>query len=618
MRHVVSEETKEPEEESSTVSVNFTSDAPQLNPELKSALLKALSDLENEDDDLEESEEEKVVERARASAITIVTHDLNSNSNNSHPEDDIIKENAQFVLFQKSEPIQGTSITSLETTPIDPVKDAEHIITSASNSFIMDVTSRRNEVRSLTEDSKEIDQKRAGVNINAISNEESTKPSKITVVEKFSFGKAANVKPSDTKTTLTENQDLEITTAGNIIPEISTEESEAKVEQVQFFSAPLVAAFTVHQDELGQPKKVEPIYKNEPKTETSTPSSTSLFSTPQKQEELLQKFQSQQQSFIARNSFNQAISQNFNQFDPVFTEPDRSIVTKLATIDPSQLLAQNSPQPLLSKFTPNEAIQSPINFVQPNLVVPELKFNTKSNDVSLVQSLSFDPLVEAGKLPDNAKILPTKEPTGFHSFVKFPKFREPVRQNLVQTNNFANPATNFLHNQNNQPNRFVKQDAFQSFQNNIPPSQFPNQNRLLRQEQGTGNLGVVSIVPAQQPFPPKHEFEYFPDNNRFLRANIDFGLQPPQPNRFFNSQNTFLGPQNSNRFFRSNLEGVNFGFGQRLVGAQGSTNNNNRFLRSNQEGSLSRNRNSFGQGSVYQTYKYSSPFGFPNINIPTH
>ncbi|KAB0800503.1 hypothetical protein PPYR_06243 [Photinus pyralis] len=43
----------------------------------------------------------------------------------------------------------------------------------------------------------------------------------------------------------------------------STEENEAKVESLQFFSAPLVAAFTVHQDALGVPKSVEPILKDE-------------------------------------------------------------------------------------------------------------------------------------------------------------------------------------------------------------------------------------------------------------------------------------------------------------------------------------------------------------------
>ncbi|XP_044732967.1 putative uncharacterized protein DDB_G0271606 [Chrysoperla carnea] len=39
-----------------------------------------------------------------------------------------------------------------------------------------------------------------------------------------------------------------------------------KVEEVQFFSAPLVAAFTVHQDELGLPHSVIPLYKDDSKS----------------------------------------------------------------------------------------------------------------------------------------------------------------------------------------------------------------------------------------------------------------------------------------------------------------------------------------------------------------
>lgn len=401
-------------------------------------------------------------------------------------------------------------------------------------------------------------------------------------------------------------------------------------------------------------------------------------------EQELEKLRNQQQNILTRNSFaaiqnfnnlnaknqgftqttfNQAVNQNFNQFDPVFTEPDRSVVTKLASIDPSNLLSQSG-GPFLNRFTPNEAI-SPIVQSEQNLKT--------TGDVTLIPSISFDPLIEAGKLPKNAQILPTKEPTGFHSFVKLAKPQNQQQQqqhfvpsgtkpsqNVVQNNFIQQPLndnnfvvnqpsiSNFLQNRvqplnnnnflDNQSPNLARQETGTSFTNQFSTI---NQNRFLRQEQGAVNPGfnqnTFSIVAAQQPFPPTHELGYFP-NNRFLRQNEGALAQPQQTNqntRFFRNNNLpsqSVFPTQNTRFFRSNLEGT-------LTSPQNvNIAQNNRLFRSNQEGTLTSPQNlGFGQKfpqnnrilrsnpestylvnqllPVRQTYKYSNSFGFPTIPL---
>lgn len=302
-------------------------------------------------------------------------------------------------------------------------------------------------------------------------------------------------------------------------------------------------------------------------------------------EQELQQLRVQQQQLFARNNFaagsqvlsqsgfNQAINQNFNQLDPVFTEPDRSIVTKLASIDPNNLLAQVA-DPFFSKFMPNEAI------------VP-VASPTSSGDVSFTSSISFDPLVEAGKLPKNAQVLPIKEPTGFHNVQTF------LQPNQQQVNG------NYL-------------------------AQTENQNRILRQEQGTANLGFnqnsFSIVPAQQPVPPKHELGYFPEYNRFP---VPQGLHHQNTRLLRNSAQENGGgsfqsaPQSlsiqlfgsnsqipsGNRFLNSNQNSV------RVLEQPHRFAQNNRILRSNIDS------NFIFQSPVLQNYKYSRPFGFSTLRL---
>ncbi|KAI4459407.1 hypothetical protein MML48_6g00013766 [Holotrichia oblita] len=175
------------------------SESRNLDSNLRKALLKALTELENEGKDRKSSlTATSIVEKASASAISLYqNHDTETST---QPE----KEKNQIVVVQKSNGLQHKPITTFI-----PSNSSEQFIASASNSFSGIPKRRTNNLNTLPTTEK---------------------------VENL-------LSPSPTIETPT------------------TEENEAKVEDVQFFSAPLVAAFTVHQDERGLPKSVEPIYK---------------------------------------------------------------------------------------------------------------------------------------------------------------------------------------------------------------------------------------------------------------------------------------------------------------------------------------------------------------------
>lgn len=192
-----------------------------------------------------------------------------NNETNEADIEDPSKQKASVIVFQKSQAIQGHSLTFLEKNPLDPVKDAEQIITSASNSFVTD-DSRTNEPRSISEnlptanrESVLQDEQKAFQtntktvsfsNFNAISNSESKKPSKIDEPSFLKTGSSVNSVEatedtvdakssvsSDVKDfgsveapTKTNAENLEISTQAPV--EVSTEENEAKVEQVCDFN----------------------------------------------------------------------------------------------------------------------------------------------------------------------------------------------------------------------------------------------------------------------------------------------------------------------------------------------------------------------------------------------
>ncbi|XP_072395622.1 uncharacterized protein [Diabrotica undecimpunctata] len=479
-----------------------------LDSNLRRALLKALTELENEEKEKAQysvvsNSEEKIVEKASAASVSIYANADSVTASPTPPSTTINTDQTTSetynVILQKSEAIQQKPITNFEKG-----EEAESILTSASNNFAdqsfgKDAQSEKSEANSQ----------------NSIFNSEKT-----------------TTKLSKPQTT-------------TIPPKVSTEESEAKAEDVQFFSAPLVAAFTVHQDELGLPKRVEPIFRLAKTAEEIRIENEQIKLVKKFQEEKIANEQirleelrktrdklqiqqkqkaleeeivrlnlnlKQQQDFLLRQQEDFRLRSNAQSFGPI-NNP------QFSTPSPVLNLVQQPPSSVSQVFKPN------LNLVQQLPVVSNVQ-QFKAQAVTIQPSLSFNSLPDGGKLPHNAQFLPVKGPVDFRTPFTANNINQP---HFPQSNNFNQQTSNTLNQQNQ------------------------NSNRFFRQNNGFGNFGTNDFSTNTNSFSIQPAIQQNFNNgqsNRFFRSNTESTLTAPQ----------FLQPphlpthQQSNRFFRSNLE----------------------------------------------------------------
>ncbi|CAH0553202.1 unnamed protein product [Brassicogethes aeneus] len=546
-----------------------------LDSNLRKALLKALTELENEENERDFKDgSDKIITRAQASAVSYIeTEDGEQEQEEEKDavvttekiEDVVTTTEKTEVLVQRSKDLPSNVITTFEHSDVDPVVDAEQILTSASSSIILN-------------NGKVLHEKRQ---------ESSLLKNKI---------------PSEKASVAT----TPIVTSTTPLP-TSTEESEAKVEDVQFYNAPLVAAFTVHQDERGLPKLVEPIYKNQ-KSINRNPTNAELkiiqqtqiredelrgrqlaeqqnlrqFDLQRKQKALeeeierLKLIQQQQvlylrqqyqkeklleEEFRLRNagrSLNNNKNQVSNNINTIQTQTEKNTLT---------------PTPLFANKNQNPAVS----------VHPSIEFNPSPKTDRLQQnpSIGFNALTEAGRLPQNGQVLPIKNANNFHlplvqspNFLQFPSLPlqnvQPIRnfQPLIFDNipqiSFTTPLTpnlrvfrqeshagNFL-NQNNQNLNSIGSSF--TIQKSIQP-QSQQQQQLQQQQSQQQNLQQQLNQQLQQQLNQQQDnrfrsnFQSFNNPNSF---NIVQSTQPFIPVNNFNTQPI----QQQHRFFRSNLEGT--------------------------------------------------------------
>lgn len=554
-----------------------------LDGNLRRALLKALKELENEETQKpENSDKENIFEKASASAVSVLAND-NVLLVSSTPTTVISKlatsTQQPLVLLQKSEGEHKLTISTFEKDT-----DSDQFLTSATSNFAVS----KQEQEKSNQNSKIISSSR-----NLISNE-----NKATA------------------------HNVDQTTVGPV--KTSTEESEAKVENVQFFSAPLVAAFTVHQDELGLPNKVEQIFKPGAINEISTTVRSQEIlknEDPTKiQEQLrlkqlqLQQKQQDLEDEIAKLNVNVQQEQqlplqqhvNFRQHfipnPPVISTQEKSHVDDVAKfqnqleLEQRQIFQQKQKaleeevlranlnlkhqqqlafqqqlkiqqqnfllqqeqlrlRAIQSPSPPNPVLsvgQSVFSTVQQLPTKEAQQFNGPQSTISLLPSITFNPLVEAGKLPVNAQFLPIKGPGNFHAsptiqpvFQKFSSSSQ-LFPNFIPSNNFQQQQLPLVSN-NIQGTRFFRHETgVGNFDNkgfNQPSSTFSIQ-KSIQSPQITETNFVRHTV------------------NPFISNHLELPRHHSQHKQFFPSSNSFSTPQFSdstsqtprNRFFRSNLE----------------------------------------------------------------
>ncbi|CAG9857861.1 unnamed protein product [Phyllotreta striolata] len=446
----------DPEEESNEVAAPPSK--VNLDSNLRRALLKALTELENEEASREDSGSSDIVEKASASSVSIISHDDGVTVAPDFPTTTTFQPEKVTVVFQRSQSHEQPTITTLEKD----YGDEESIQTSATNNFGNQPFGKDSQ-SSKTEKPP---------NQNSIFNEEKT------------FTKTQ--KP------------------------LQIDESEAKVEDVQFFSAPLVAAFTVHQDEAGLPKKVEPIFR----THIPTKSQEQIIIEKEqqiklaKQQEHAQLVQQQREKIRLEELKRHQEKLQLQQKHKALEEEIYRLNLSLRQQQQILLKQQEEFRARANPFVPLQSV--PFNNQQQNFK-PNVAFNQPA---------------DAGKLPANGQFLPVKGPVDFRT--PFPisnnNFNEQIQSNRVFRQNIGFGNFGFNNNNNNfnrNPNSF-----------SIQPSITPNVNNNFRNQ-----------LPIQQPN------RFFRSNNN-AEASFSSFLQPPNPP--VQAQNT--------RFFRSNadLPGQNY------------------------------------------------------------
>lgn len=418
------------------------SNSKNLDSNLRKALLKALTELENESgNNTSNFKNSDTVEKASASAISIFQRD-NSEAKVEKTTETPEEDQKQIVVIQKSNGLQHRPITTFI-----PSNTNENFITSASHNY--------NFPR------------------NRIVNQKS-----IPTTEKIED----LTSPSPTMETPT------------------TEENEGKAEEVQFFSAPLVAAFTVHQDERGIPKSVEPIYKQS----NHAPIVNDIVNKYNTQQEIIrqQRLKNEHlQTQIALQEKQKLLEEQLYTLQRQQKEQEQFLYRQQQLIQEQQhrLLEQNKINRNNDHlFVPNKNNQNQIDptnsFSQtPNhltattpiihnhidsahrIVPPSSQFNNANPLKSTVVfqtsvSLSPEQINKANELPLNAQHLPTKNFNDFkqtspylqHSFDQLNSVLLPPHQANLQNINYIQSV-----NSQQPPNiRIYRQEPVGNFYSN--------------------------------------------------------------------------------------------------------------------------------------------------------
>lgn len=474
-----------------------------LDANLRRALLKALTELENEENEKKQQSlqslphldtSDKIVEKASASALSFFASTESSIDRSSTTEETTPK---PIVVIQKSHGLQHKPITSLEKYSEN---EHEQILTSASSSFT-------------------------------------------SSSDKYTFAKTdkpnINLVSKEVKTTTTFTKPVDVTTVST-----TTEESQAKVEDVQFFSAPLVAAFTVHQDERGLPKSVEPIFrpkieqKKKQESVTQEPFRTQLALQEKQRaleaEILRLKQQQQQQNYVIRQQ-------------QIYHQQQLQLQKQKILDERTRIL--NNQQSFVPLVTTNNIQQTTqrTEFTSDNSRV-------RGSLVSFQPSISFTSHQHpSGVLPLNAQQLPLKNSANFRApFIpndnlqqfNYLSHQQPPLESSVSTFNLQPTAQPHL--------SLTAPKQVSSF--NFQPTVQPQLSQHLQQPPET-SVASFNFQPTAQPqlslTAPKHHRVFRQETNTGNFFNTGF-------NNNFNQALPY--EQNSNRFFRSNLQASQYHF----------------------------------------------------------
>jgi len=513
----------------------------KLDPVLRKALLKALSNLDKD------SETGEDVDSTTVEATT-AGEDLEESTKNERPLIRVSSflidaSNQTFHSDSGEEIIKTIIIKKPRTTLTPPLKQVK-----AGNFLNLDpVRDPENDI--------EIDS--------------------VQVARSVATSVTANEVSSEERTTTTTAAPTTTTPEPPTTDEIGQNIENVKPEDVKIYSAPLVAAFSVQQDEQGNPKQVislfkqlnaqnevkpaKPVmaFKNEPIAVATTvrpttespiitrPDTSTIFFTTQRNDNndpflaleqknrqleeqitFLRQQQRQHQELLRQQ---QALDQqNFQRQQQLFFDQQRQLRTQNQNFE--QVLSQNFEQTSSQRFDQARNSQNFDNSrAQPAQNFEQLRSQSQpanSQNVQLVQSVALPPR-QINEITDfrGQNFFPNR----FPNFNSFPQFQPLSNQVSIQKSKEQETRSEAF---TLQPPSLKAVSVFQNF--NTPPnpslnlikpalseSQSLNKNRVFRNDATqTGNFGF--------------------NNNNQVQIQQSIPLNFPQPNGEQNIQNLLL------------------------------------------------------------------------------
>lgn len=486
----------------------------RLDPYIRKALLKALSELEESD-----SETTGIESNNETSDIDISTQDtvIDFNDNIHSPKQGI--QIHSFIVNGQSAFINNTNLTP---TLLD---DKISILSATAGNVENQVTGSQSKLTPYTKIYQNRDASVNNQQVRSISNSDLLT---IQNEEKTSTTKRIPTTTRITTTTTTTPKPTHNDDGENI--------EEVDKRDVQVYQAPLVAAFTVHQDAQGLPKQVIPIYQHindqqlRPLPTNNIPTSilppdSIEYKTPQFN---LNINQASQNDFINRQltlqreleekqrileeqlrllQLQQRQQEELLQKQQFLLQQKEAQRLQQSIFDQDQ---QRRQQFQINRHVNNFSLQK--NFQQSSTL------NPNNSSVSIQASIPLTLNQPSDNLPVNQQQLPNREAVDFllHLRNKHPE------QFPLQENHLPQGISTFL-----------KPNPTQNFQqglnfNHAMPEQvgLKQNNRVFRQEAAIGNFGINNANYNRfNTFNPIQANRFFPQQNRPNQYNSDFELK---------------------------------------------------------------------------------------------
>ncbi|CAK9795806.1 hypothetical protein ANTPLA_LOCUS525 [Anthophora plagiata] len=573
--------TRSQEPEISGMGLDASQPSIKLDKNLRRALLKALTDLETESAEQHKEETDKIAQRDTTAFEGVLqgnpSKDVNSRSTfsfKSFPGDEDLPSEDKL---QNSSFIETVRYVTLKT----PAMNIEKATQEDARSFHVQnvILPEKNPpiFGSKTETNSEQKEKiaQASVNTFSVNKVESLTLKPVTMISENLARSASNgIKTTNAAVLQKSIESPAPTSSSNNLTVTAFNDSKDKTEEVKIFQAPLVAAFTVQQDEQGVPKSVVPIFRSPNDGQALTLQEQLEFKQKLLEKQLaeLQQQQLHQTQFLARQQqlYEQQIRQKQQQ---QYYLQEQARIKQLEEHAKLKRLEEQRIKQLEEQRYKYE--EQRLNRFQPQRPPPQKQFffeqsnNLLTFQPSVDQNVHLQPSValevpnvaapppfQPNFQPDQSRLQPFRQQQqlSHHQLTQqqLPQHQlqqhQFSQQQQLQTLSQLQQSQQLQHLQQPQQLQHLQQSqqlqqpqqhhqrlqqSFGSFSNDFQPS-LPSTSRFNRQEafNAVGNFGFNE---DNQVTPSRNNFG-FNEDNKVTPSRNNFGFNAPQrtPASFYN------------------------------------------------------------------------------------